>query len=72
MKEAETSLLTVLNNLFNPLSRKRVKELAISDEEESKYVARLSREVDASGRESSIASGACFTTTFRLARPDAF
>lgn len=57
MKEAETSLITVLNNLFNPLSKKRVKELALSDEEESKYVARLSREIDSSGRESSIASG---------------
>lgn len=57
MKEAETSLITVLNNLFNPLTKKRVKELALGDEEESKYVARLSREIDSSGRESSIASG---------------
>lgn len=57
MKEAETSLITVLNNLFNPLTKKRVKELALGEEEESKYVARLSREIDSSGRESSIASG---------------
>lgn len=57
MKEAETSLNTVLNNLFNPLTRKRVKELALGEEEESKYVARLSREIDGSGRESSIALG---------------
>lgn len=57
MKEAETSLNTVLNNLFNPMSRKRVKELAMGEEEEGRYVARLSREVDASGRESSIALG---------------
>ena len=57
MKQADTSLNSVLNNLFNPLTRKRVKELAMGEEEEGKYVARLSREVDGSGRENSIASG---------------
>lgn len=57
MKEAETSLNSVLNNLFNPLTRKRVKELAIGEEDEGKYIARLSREIDASGRENSIATG---------------
>lgn len=59
MNHADTSLSSVLNNLFNPLTRKRVKELAMSEEEEGKYVARLGREVDGSGRENSIASGKC-------------
>ncbi|KAG5653696.1 hypothetical protein H0H81_011276 [Sphagnurus paluster] len=57
MKEADASLNTVLNNLFNPLTKKRVKELALTEEEEGRYVARLSREIDGSGRESSIALG---------------
>jgi chromosome transmission fidelity protein 18 len=57
MKQADTSINSVLNNLFNPLTRKRVKELAMGEEEESRYVARLSREVEGSGKESSIASG---------------
>ncbi|KAG6820837.1 hypothetical protein H0H93_010664 [Arthromyces matolae] len=57
MKEAETSLNTVLNNIFNPLTKKRVKELALTEEERGKYVARLSREIDGSGRESAIAVG---------------
>ena len=57
MKEADTSLNAVLNNLFNPLTRKRVKDLALGEEEEGKYVARLSREVDGSGRETGIANG---------------
>ncbi|KAJ7905842.1 hypothetical protein B0H14DRAFT_2661855 [Mycena olivaceomarginata] len=55
MKEAETSLISVLNSLFTPLTRKRVKELGLTEAEETKYVGRLSREVDGCGRESSIA-----------------
>ncbi|KAF5386678.1 hypothetical protein D9615_001593 [Tricholomella constricta] len=70
MKEADTSLITVLNDLFNPLTRKRVKELALTEEEEGKYVARLSREIDGSGRESSIALG-CFSHYATLRQHDA-
>ncbi|KAF8077688.1 P-loop containing nucleoside triphosphate hydrolase protein [Lyophyllum atratum] len=70
MKEADTSLTTVLNSLFNPLSKKRIKELALTEEEESKYVARLSRDIDASGRESSIALG-CFAHYATLRQHDA-
>ncbi|KAF9469336.1 P-loop containing nucleoside triphosphate hydrolase protein [Collybia nuda] len=70
MKEAETSLITVLNDLFSPMTKKRVKELALSEEEESKYVARLSREIDSSGRESSIALG-CFAHYATLRQHDA-
>jgi chromosome transmission fidelity protein 18 len=57
MKEADATVNSVVNNLFNPLSRKRVKELALSDEEEARYVLRLSREIESSGRDSTIASG---------------
>jgi chromosome transmission fidelity protein 18 len=57
MKEADVNYLAVLDNLFSPLSKKRVKELGLTDEEESKYVSRLSREIEGSGKDSNIASG---------------
>jgi len=57
MKEADINYLTVLNNLFSPLPKKRAKELGMTDEEEGKYVSRLSREIEGSGKESNIASG---------------
>jgi chromosome transmission fidelity protein 18 len=57
MKEADINYLAVLDNLFSPLSKKRVKELGMTDEEEGKYVSRLSREIEGSGKESNIASG---------------
>ncbi|KAJ2921092.1 hypothetical protein H1R20_g16001, partial [Candolleomyces eurysporus] len=59
MKEAENSVQSVLNSLFSPLSKKRVKELGLTEQEEGKYVARLYQEIDGSGRESAIATG-CF------------
>ena len=59
MKQAETSVQSVLNNLFAPMSKRRVKELGLTEAEEAKYVARLSHEVDASGRESGVAVGEC-------------
>ncbi|KAF9014074.1 P-loop containing nucleoside triphosphate hydrolase protein [Cyathus striatus] len=70
MKEAETSVLTILNNLFSPMTKKRVKELGMNEEEEGRYVARLSHEVDGSGRENSIATG-CFAHYATLKRHDA-
>jgi len=57
MKEADTNYVTILNNMFSPLSKKQVQEMGLTDEEESRYVTRLSREIDGSGRESNIASG---------------
>lgn len=57
MKEADINYLAVLDSLFLPLSKKRVKELGMTDEEEGKYVSRLSREIEASGKESNVASG---------------
>lgn len=57
IKEADTSVLSVLNDLFCPLSRKRVKDLGLTEEGENQYVARLSHEIDASGRDISVAIG---------------
>ncbi|KAK7033996.1 Chromosome transmission fidelity protein 18 [Paramarasmius palmivorus] len=70
MKESETSISSVLNSLFSPLSKKRAKELGMSDSAEARYVGRLSHEIDACGRESSIAIG-CFAHYATLRRHDA-
>ncbi|KAK7037989.1 chromosome transmission fidelity protein 18 [Favolaschia claudopus] len=59
MKEADTSLLSVVNSIFSPLTRKRVKELGLTEADESKFVGRISREIDGCGRENSVAV-ACF------------
>ncbi|KAF8511117.1 P-loop containing nucleoside triphosphate hydrolase protein [Hysterangium stoloniferum] len=59
MKEADTSLTTVLNDLFAPLPKRRAKELGLTEEQESRYVGRLSRDLDASGALDKIALG-CF------------
>ncbi|KAJ7510162.1 P-loop containing nucleoside triphosphate hydrolase protein [Mycena galericulata] len=70
MKEADSSMVSVVTSLFTPLTRKRVKELALTEVEESKYVGRLSREIDGCGRESSIAV-ACFSHYATLHQHDA-
>lgn len=59
MKEADVSQTVVLNDLFSPMSRKRANELGIGEEEEARYVGRLSREVEASGAMDKIAIGEC-------------
>ncbi|KAK0463823.1 P-loop containing nucleoside triphosphate hydrolase protein, partial [Desarmillaria tabescens] len=70
MKEAEMSIISVLTDLFSPLSKRRVKELGMGDEEESRYVGRLSRVVDSCGRDSNIAIG-CFSHYANLRQHDA-
>ncbi|KAF9265625.1 P-loop containing nucleoside triphosphate hydrolase protein [Marasmius fiardii PR-910] len=70
MKESESSITTVMNSLFSPLSKKRAKEMGLNDEAESRYVDRLSREIDTCGRENSIAIG-CFAHYITLRRHDA-
>lgn len=62
MKEAESSNLSVLNNLFAPMTRKRVKELGLGEKDEAKYVARLSREIDSSNNPGNVATGDSFTS----------
>jgi chromosome transmission fidelity protein 18 len=57
MKEADSSTNSVLNNLFAPMTRKRVKELGMGEEEESRYVGRLSREVESVNNAGTVATG---------------
>jgi chromosome transmission fidelity protein 18 len=47
----------VLNDLFNPVARKRAKDLGLSEEEERRYVHRLGREVEATGSMDKVAIG---------------
>lgn len=68
MKEEDTTLHSVLNNVFTPLTKKRVKELGLTDEEETRYVARLAREIDGSGRDSAVAVGAPQTESSRFSK----
>lgn len=70
MKENDTSLNSVLTSLFIPMSKKRVKELAMSEEEEGRYVLRLGQEIDRCGKENSIAIG-CFGHYATLQHHDA-
>ncbi|KAI9571435.1 P-loop containing nucleoside triphosphate hydrolase protein [Boletus coccyginus] len=59
MKEADTTATAVLNEVFAPLSRKRIRELAMGDMEEARYVNRLSRAIEALNNFHNIANG-CF------------
>ncbi|KAI0362637.1 hypothetical protein OH77DRAFT_1416905 [Trametes cingulata] len=68
MKEAEASQMTVLNDLFSPLSRKRAKELGVR-EDEARFVSRLSREVEGCGSMDKVAIG-CFEHYALLHRHD--
>ncbi len=60
MKEAESSFATTLTSLFVPLAKKRVKELGINEGEESRYVGRLSRDLEDSGSIDRLALGRPF------------
>lgn len=57
IKESDVSQTAVLNDLFAPMPRKRAKDLGLSEEDEARYVGRLSREVEASGAMDKIAIG---------------
>jgi len=57
MKEDDTTIVAVLNSIFSPLSKKRVKELGMTEEQESRYVNRLSHEIESSGKDGAIANG---------------
>ena len=70
MKELEASQLTVLNDLFSPMAKKRVKDLGFGEEEEARYVCRLSREVESIGSTDKIALGKCFAHTHPRGRTD--
>lgn len=57
MKEIDSTVYSVLNNLFSPLSKKRAREMGLTEEEEARYVGRLSHEVGGAGKDAAIASG---------------
>lgn len=65
-READNTISSVLNSLFNPMTRKRVKELGLTEDQEGRYVSRLSQEIDAVGKESSIATGQCLLVVLTL------
>lgn len=58
MKEADTSVLSVLNDLFAPLPKRRARELGLTEAQEARYVARLSRDLESSGSMDKIVIGA--------------
>ncbi|KAF8447842.1 P-loop containing nucleoside triphosphate hydrolase protein [Boletus edulis BED1] len=70
MKETDVTATAVLNEIFAPLSRKRIRELAISDMEEARYVNRLSRAVEALNNHPNIANG-CFAHYMNCHRHEA-
>lgn len=70
MKEGDTTIIAVLNSIFSPMSKKRVKELAMTEEQESRYVNRLSHEIEGSGKDAAVANG-CFEHYATLRQHDA-
>jgi len=70
MKEADTTANSVLNDIFAPMSKKRVKELGMGEEEEARYVNRLSRTIEGMNSFASIATG-CFAHYINCHRHDA-
>lgn len=57
MKEADASQISVLNDLFCPLQRKRAKDLGMTEQEESRYVGRLARSIESTGASDKVAVG---------------
>ena len=57
MKQGDLTWTTVLNDLFAPMARKRTKDLGLTEDEEAKYVRRLSREVEGTGAMDRVAEG---------------
>ena len=57
MKESESSFMEVLTDIFTPLSKSRVKDLALTSEEENRYVNRINRGIDTTGSLDKVALG---------------
>lgn len=57
MKEADASQTSVLNDIFCPLQRKRMKDLGMTEEAGSRYVGRLARSIDSTGVPDKLAIG---------------
>ncbi|KAG8905214.1 hypothetical protein FRB99_000483 [Tulasnella sp. 403] len=60
MKEAETTAQAVWNDIFSPMSKKRTKDLGLTDDEQGRYVQRLTKMLEACGTMDKIMLG-CFT-----------
>ncbi|KZV69756.1 P-loop containing nucleoside triphosphate hydrolase protein [Peniophora sp. CONT] len=58
LKEAEAGYVAVLNDLFAPLSKKRVMDLGMGEREQEKYVERLARALEGCGAMDRVALGA--------------
>ncbi|KAH9930626.1 P-loop containing nucleoside triphosphate hydrolase protein [Fomitopsis serialis] len=59
MKQVDMTSTSVLTDLFSPMARKRTKDLGLTEEDEARYVRRLSREVESTGAMDRVAEG-CF------------
>jgi chromosome transmission fidelity protein 18 len=57
MKESDASQISVLNDLFCPLQKKRVKDLGMTEEEDSRYVGRLARCIESTGASDKVSLG---------------
>ena len=66
MKEGDTTVSSVTNQIFAPLSRKRVKELGMGEEEELRYVNRLNHAIEGLNNPASIANSQCNMRDFIL------
>ena len=60
MKEADASQISVLNDLFCPMQKKRVKDLGMTEGDESRYVGRLARNIESTGAPDKVALGKIF------------
>jgi chromosome transmission fidelity protein 18 len=58
VKEADTSIHSVWTDLLHPISKKRAKNLAMTEEDERKYVSRIARSVEGSGNFDKVVLGA--------------
>ncbi|KAH9833020.1 P-loop containing nucleoside triphosphate hydrolase protein [Rhodofomes roseus] len=70
MKQVDMTSTSVLNDLFSPMARKRTKDLGLTEEDEARYVRRLSREVESTGAMDRVAEG-CFEYYATCHRHDA-
>ena len=58
VKEADTSVQSVWMDLLSPMSKKRAKNLGMTEEDERKYVSRIARSIEGSGNFDKVVLGA--------------
>lgn len=57
IKEADQSFISVLSDIFSPLSKSRVKDFGLTTEEAACYVGRISRGIEGTGNMDKVALG---------------